>query len=145
MQPKYLILFAFTAVIFQACDPGFYVMVSNKSATEKNIQVIYPKSTSHKPTDSLNAYSNTAKHRYTTAFKVPMFSNDTVACTYVFNLPAGTDAQIGGTGLGVIGPYLDQTIIINKKDTVAITRNNEQLTKKHTLLLTGQEWTYTIK
>jgi len=144
MQFKHSLSFVFLAIACHGCDPAFYVYVSNKSLTEKHIQVIYPQNTLNKPTDSLAAYHNTAKNKYTTTFKLPILFNDTAACMYMFTLPAGIDAQIGRAGIGVLGPYLNQTIIINNKDTIAMTRSNKQLTKRHTLLLTGELWKYTI-
>ncbi len=149
------IVFLSICFCFISCDPGIGVVISNRTAVERNIRVIYPEHFSlpvnfnDQTNDSLQSYDlaaldrlkNTADY-YKHLVRIPILSLDTVNRTYTFNLKAGHKVIIESRWPSAL-PTFGQTVIIDNTDTIRLTKKGTDFRKKPKLML-GGTWTFTI-
>jgi hypothetical protein len=133
-----------------SCDPGIGLVISNKTAKEQTIKVVYPASFKFPGDnkynfgirDSVKTYEQNVKYSYLYPLIVPRLAWDTVARTYTFNLKANHIAIIE-SWFGATHPTYGQVFIINNRDTVAL-KEHSKLFIKRPKLAPGGTWSYTI-
>jgi len=122
------ILFALISGMLYSCDPGYIVILSNKSPTDRHISVInvnqnrllYTDSIFVTDTSVLDPFLNTASKQAT---KIEKTSSD----SYSFVLEKGKEAILQN-GLG--GPDLREKIIVDRGDTILMKKDKRSVMKR---------------
>lgn len=142
MIKKYAIPVILLAIVFNSCDPGFAVIISNKSTNAKNIKAIYPTGFKFARKDSLRTYAADETNLYQNPMIIPILYLDTVTKSYSFVLQAGRQVTVEAS-IGAYPTY-GQMFIINNRDTAILQKEsgNFATRKRHSF---GGVWIYTIK
>ena len=122
------ILFVLISGTLYSCDPGYMVVLDNKSQTDKHISVInvdqnkllYTESIIITDTSGPDPFLNTAPKQGVTIEK-------TSSVSYSFVLEKGREAILQD-GLG--GPDLREKIIVDHGDTISLTKDKRSVIKR---------------
>ena len=110
-------------VTLSSCDPGFSVVLSNKSMKERNIKVITVNEQKLTYLDSISIVDSRAQ------FKIPVLRNKNER-SYAFALQPGKEAILQG---GIGGPDLREKVIVDGTDTILLKGDKRVHIKKHWL------------
>jgi hypothetical protein len=137
-----------------ACNPGISVVISNNTASAREIKVIYPENFElphdwyydyyPAPRGSVRTYKLNIPFKYNKIATVVSCTHfDTAARTYTFTLPANYKAVVESR-LNYSSPTYEQVFIIDNADTVILKKRSKKFKSKPPLFLRSS-WVYTIK
>ncbi|MCF6407200.1 hypothetical protein L3C95_30165 [Chitinophaga filiformis] len=153
MTIKYLIsLILLSTVCLISCESSALVAISNETATDRRIKVIYPpkfmfpgEAIGRGQTgkrDSIETYDLELEDIYQGRKFIPFISRDTVARTYSFVLKANQRAIVESRFLAYTPTY-KQIFIIDDVDTIKLVRFGKHFERRPKLML-GGTWEYYI-
>lgn len=145
-----ILLIGLLGTLLTSCDPAIGVAIENRSKSDKQITVIYPKEFkfpgdhvySFGVRDSIKTYDLSIKDNYLNPTLVAKVDWDTVSRIYKFILKSNYSATIESRFLAV-NPTWGQTFIVDNYDTLRLEPNNKDFVKKPKLTL-GGVWTHRI-
>lgn len=111
-----------------SCDPGYSVILSNKSQTARHIKVIDVNENKVLSTDSISVADTSDQEFFTAAapkeiVKVEKTSSD----SYTFILEKGKEALLQN---GIGGPNLNEKIIVEESDTFWLNKDKRSVIKR---------------
>lgn len=138
-------------IALTSCDPGYALLIYNRSKKAHNITVIYDASYASSYARA-GKYANTCYKNYITissldSTKSTLLHKDSLSAnwttTYSFTLPAKSKVLMEH-GLGVAPPYQD--IIIDGRDTANTLKRKGPVyrIRKHPQIISGGEYSLTI-
>lgn len=133
-----------------SCDPAIAVAIQNKSKSDKQIKVFYPKEFkfpgdheySFGIRDSIQTYDLSVKDNYLNPTVIAKTDWDTVARNYSFVLKRNYSAKIESRFLAV-NPTWGQIFIIDNVDTVKLEPKSRDF-KRRPKITFGGTWTHII-
>lgn len=123
-------------VLLTSCDPYHSLVVENRSAEDKHLQVALPRKAYFEPPDSVRLFkiATQSHHAYELMERIAVQDRDTAMNHYSFVLPSGRQALLeGGFGIRPITEW----IIINGTDTVKVQERKGKVQKAKPKVLMG--------
>ena len=122
------ILFVLISGVLYSCDPGYNVILSNKSKTDRHIKVIDVNENRVLSTDSLSiAHTSDQKYFTDVTRKETVTVENTSSDSYAFILEKGKEVRLQG---GIAWPNLKEKIIIDGSDTIMLTKDKRSVIKR---------------
>ena len=123
-----LILLALVLEMLCSCDPGYSVILSNKSQTARRIKVIDVNANKVLSTDSISV-ADTSDQEFFTGATPKEFVNveKTSSDSYAFILEKGKEALLQN---GIGGPNLNEKIIVEESDTIWLNKDKRSVIKR---------------
>jgi len=122
------ILFVLISGVLYSCDPGYNVILSNKSKTDRHIKVIDVNENRVLSTDSLSiAHPSDQKYFTDATRKETVTVENTSSDSYAFILEKGKEVRLQG---GIGWPNLKEKIIIDGSDTIMLTKDKRSVIKR---------------
>lgn len=142
---KYSRLFVVVIVIsiFTSCDPGYSVILSNKSDRDIAVTAVYPDAFKKHLTDTLGTFDNRIKanrRKDSDYGSSVVFARDTNLNTYSFVLKANQGVVVEGAAFAAY-PTWGQLFILDNKDSVVLSAKKNKFRRSWFI---GGNWTYTI-
>ena len=120
----------FVMLTLLSCDPGYVVLISNRSNKEKSIKVIVSHANKVRSRDSIAIITHQKRVNF------PVTKNE-VEPSYFFLLGKGKEAIIDQ---GIGGPDFRERIVVDNEDTIAL-RNSRRVMIKRRWMSTSVEIT----
>lgn len=135
MSTKAIVILT-VVILLTSCDPYHSLVVENRSAANKHIQVVLPRKEYFTPPDSVRLAKTTtqSQHGYELLERIAVQDRDAAINRYSFVLPSGRRALLEG-GFGI--RPITELIIINRADTVKVNERRGRVHKVKPKVLMG--------
>lgn len=134
----------FTTLLFQlvllaSCDPFHSLVVENKSAERRHLEVFLPKDGFYAPPDSVRLFKANPQEKqvFTLEPNTAVQNRDTAQNRYALVLPPGHRVLLEG-GFGY-RPYTER-IVIDRTDTVVVNNKKSRVYKEKPRPLWGGQY-----
>jgi hypothetical protein len=121
------ILLALLLEMLGSCDPGFMVVLTNKSSNDKAVKVIDENKERVQFMDSISIADTGRGFFSNTTLRQPRAVKKTSENSYSFILEKGKEALLQN---GIGGPDLNQKIIVNLNDTIFLNQDKRSVIKR---------------
>ena len=122
------ILFVLISGMLYSCDPGYNVILSNKSQTARHIKVIDVNENKVLSTDSISVADTSDQEFFTGATPKEIVNVEkTSSDSYTFILEKGKEALLQN---GIGGPNLNEKIIVEESDTIWLNKDKRSVIKR---------------
>jgi hypothetical protein len=150
MKGLTILFIGLIGTLLTSCDPSIGVAIENRTKSDKQIMVIYPKEFkfpgdheySFGIRDSIKTFDLSIKDNYLKPTRVAKVDWDTLSRTYKFILKSNYSATIESRFLAVF-PTWGQIFIIENYDTIKLEPKSKDFIKKPKITL-GGVWTHKI-
>ena len=121
------ILLALLLGLLASCDPGFMVVLTNKSSNDKYVEVIDVNKERVQFMDSIFVADTSRGFFSNQTARQPRIVKKTSENSYSFTLEKGKEALLQN---GIGGPDLNQKIIVDINDTIFLNNDKRSVIKR---------------